>query len=144
MCFLDWPQLTDFDDQGPFRRAYKGKGFENGDFRRNSQHFRALYNDIAEYSDAYIDEVFHERPVVQRDDEYLHADCAGKYVNIVDGVRFTWGQPDYSDTAVYVLGICHAYGIGADDRYTIASFLQRYVNETVKDNKYLEGAYWRE
>ncbi|MDR1917351.1 MAG: hypothetical protein LBQ58_12375 [Synergistaceae bacterium] len=127
ICVLEWPQVTDFDDVDLYDRV-RDVIFSPAEFQKNPAMFRPLYNDIQEYSDEYINEIFQERPVIEKDGLYVHADCRSKYVNIIDGCRLTVGQPDNADLAVFITGGCMAWGVGADDRYTIASFLQNYVN----------------
>lgn len=56
-------------------------------------------------------------------------DKTGKYVNVVNGYRLTTDTPtDYSNT-VYMFGNSICYGFGAGDSETIASVMQREINE---------------
>lgn len=56
-------------------------------------------------------------------------DVRGKNVNIIGGHRVTCHQPTHNDSYIYVYGGCCTFGVGASDEHTIASHLQKIVNE---------------
>ncbi|GHV50991.1 hypothetical protein FACS1894216_04170 [Synergistales bacterium] len=127
VCILLAPTIPDFknwtlDDNAP-------KKFSSEFFRTNPDYFKRLYSDIDEYSDDYIGEIFAERAVVDRGGYNAHADCRGKYVNIIDGKRLTVGNPSCCDYGIVFYGGCFQYGIGTDDRHSMPSVLQEKINE---------------
>ncbi len=74
---------------------------------------------------------------------YIGADGArhfenqdGKYLNIVNGHRLTTGQPENFSRTIYVVGGCGIFGIGARDEGTLASQLQRLLNENVPEESF--------
>jgi hypothetical protein len=140
-CVLEWPQIGDFNDlkwlEGGEKIVFSPK-----EYQENPDRFSSLYDDLPEYSPDYIREIFQERPIVQVGDSVMHADCAGRHVNIINGRRLTAGQPDEAECGVYVLGGCMAWGIGTDDRHTISSFLQGYANEYYGSVKNLRCAVY--
>lgn len=52
-----------------------------------------------------------------------------KYVNVIDGMRVTVEQPENFKGRVHIFGASIAYGFGVEDRYTLASCIQRLLNE---------------
>ena len=56
-------------------------------------------------------------------------DTCGKCVNISGGHRTTVGQPKQYERTIYIVGGCHIFGVGCSDKGTIASHLQRLLNE---------------
>ncbi|MCH5208992.1 MAG: hypothetical protein J1F04_08910 [Oscillospiraceae bacterium] len=62
-------------------------------------------------------------------------DNQGKNVNIIGGHRVTCHQPTHNDSNLYIYGGCCTFGVGASDEHTIASHLQKIVNESVPEYK---------
>lgn len=71
------------------------------------------------------------------------SDKRSEHVNIVDGHRVTAYQPDRSSNSicVYICGICLSFGLGTDDRRTVASYLQQMFNEKLPDSKVIVHNY---
>ena len=56
-------------------------------------------------------------------------DCCSTYYNVVGGMRVTVNQPTDYENTIYVFGPCTARGALVEDKNTIASILQKMVNE---------------
>jgi [citrate (pro-3S)-lyase] ligase len=63
-------------------------------------------------------------------------DFSNEYVHIVNGVRFTAGQPSDYHNRIYIHGACTVRGTGVEDSQTIASYLQESLNEIQADKTY--------
>ena len=57
------------------------------------------------------------------------ADKTGKYVNVVNGYRVTTDTPTDFTNTVYLFGNSICYGLGTEDKDTVASILQREINK---------------
>jgi|GEM_PF-2354977 len=57
-------------------------------------------------------------------------------VNISAGIRVTTNQPQYSDNNIYIMGDCRYFGTGQPDDGTIASNLQKLINEQGISNSF--------
>ena len=57
-------------------------------------------------------------------------DCRGKFYNVVGGMRMTLGQPSKSVHTAYLFGPCTARGAMVSDGNTVASLLQKRLNES--------------
>jgi len=68
-------------------------------------------------------------------------DADGKYVNIVGGHRVTEGQPQNHKRTVFIVGGCNIFGIGASDKGTIASFLQKLLNKFAPEQQFIVQNY---
>lgn len=55
-------------------------------------------------------------------------DREGKYLNIMNGHRLTYGQPKTFKRTIYIVGGCGIFGIGVRDEGTLASQLQKLLN----------------
>lgn len=62
--------------------------------------------------------------------------CNGKYLNIVNGHRLTLGQPKRFKRNIYVVGGCGIFGIGVRDGGTLASQLQRLLNNAAPEEAF--------
>lgn len=56
-------------------------------------------------------------------------DYKSQYYNVTNGERHTEGQPKNYDRTIYFFGPCLIYGYYVEDKYTIASLLQKRLNE---------------
>lgn len=81
-------------------------------------------------------------------DSYVGTDGArhmkdhhSKYFNTSNGHRITVGQPDNPKRTIYVLGGCNVLGIGARDEATLASQLQKLLNENVSEEGFIVENY---
>lgn len=83
-----------------------------------------------------IPKSYHDINGIRRFEEY-----SSKYVNIVGGHRVTEFQPQKRGRTVYLIGGCGIFGIGAEDKYTIASFLQQLLNTTLHEQTFTVQNY---
>ena len=100
--------------------------------RSNPPHIRMCHKDLWYYSDEYIKNIFLSVEVYEINEVLYQADCKSKYVNCFGGSRITTDQPEQYDSRVHMFGPSYLYGFGVEDKYTIASCLQRLLNA---DNK---------
>ena len=56
-------------------------------------------------------------------------DCRSDYYNVAGGMRLTLGQPDVYEHTAYLFGPCTARGAMVSDAHTVASILQKRLNE---------------
>ena len=141
MCSFTWPYLIDFDNAALYKNFYK-RDTSPAEYQKNPIRFKELYSDIAEYSSEYIRDVFEERQPTLRNHRAEHADHTSKYVTVINGQRLTVEQPDTANCGIYIYGGCNIFGIGTDDRHTIASSLQRYINRYYGSEKESECAVY--
>ena len=67
---------------------------------------------------------------VPRNGIYVLADTASKHYNVVNGTRVTTDQPEKYNKTIHIFGNCNAVGCFAEDRLTIASQLQKKLNDS--------------
>ncbi|MDR1917352.1 MAG: SGNH/GDSL hydrolase family protein [Synergistaceae bacterium] len=128
MCSVAWPTPRDFRDPALYEMFEQRKDFST-EYLIDTQFFQDMYSDVPEYSQEYMAEVCKVLPAVTRENYIMFDDFRGAFMNIVDGLRTTVGQPEKCRYAIYIYGGCIAFTSGVDDRYTIASILQKYVND---------------
>lgn len=68
-------------------------------------------------------------------------DVQGRCVNTLGGHRVTEWQPEKSRRTVFIIGGCVIFGVGASDKGTIASHLQKLFNELATDEQLIVENY---
>lgn len=68
-------------------------------------------------------------------------DGNGKCVNIAGGHRVTEGQPQIYKRTIFIVGGCVIFGIGASDKGTLASYLQKLFNELAPGQQFIVQNY---
>ncbi|GHS89609.1 hypothetical protein AGMMS49957_13170 [Synergistales bacterium] len=139
IVLLLWAGVTEFGIE-EWNDEYKDRGFMREVHRKNPPYFSELYDDIDEYSDAYIDELFREIPVFEDGGMIKFSDSYGEFLNVIGGDRLTPDTPPEYAHTIHIFGGCWGFGYGADDRNTMAATLQRHVNEASGG---LENAKWQ-
>lgn len=77
----------------------------------------------------YLKQVYDGSRVYELNGVKYLSDFYSKYVNVIDGKRVTYYQPNKYRNRIYVYGQCTARGTGVEDKHTIESFLQKMINE---------------
>lgn len=62
-------------------------------------------------------------------------DCSGELYNVINGERYTVGQPEKYQKTIYFVGPCFIYGAYVEDKNTIESFLQKHINNAQQEIK---------
>lgn len=68
-------------------------------------------------------------------------DVRGSYVNVEGGHRITAYQPHQWERTIFIVGGCSAFGIGAADEHTMASWLQKLLNERIGEDVFCVQNY---
>jgi [citrate (pro-3S)-lyase] ligase len=68
-------------------------------------------------------------------------DVQGRCVNTLGGHRVTEWQPEKGKRTVFIIGGCVIFGVGASDKGTIASHLQKLFNELAADEQLVVENY---
>lgn len=75
-----------------------------------------------------------------------YRDTSNTYINVINGLRKTTGQPSEYVGTIYLIGNSKVFGIGVRDEYTIASELQRIINlpyRVVNYSNYYKEMYFK-
>lgn len=77
-----------------------------------------------------IQNIFSGKGVIRRSTgDLAQEEHVSEYVNVINGMRVTMDQPTVAKNRVHIFRQSIAYGFGVEDRYTLASCLQRLLNE---------------
>lgn len=75
-------------------------------------------------------EIFDIPPKIQIEPGFIqHKDCTGNFLNVLAGERLTTDYKSDAKNSVYLFGGCVFFGYAESDENTVASFLQRKLNE---------------
>lgn len=126
-CFDEIVEMTDTEQD----RIEKEDG--NLYFSERLQDFAELYS-LGENSKEYLVElnnsIHFEVTRTFENNLILLKDKSSRLVNVENGIRRTCYQPKSYDGTIYCLGACTMWGWLVEDRYTIPSLIQKYVNDT--------------
>lgn len=105
-----------------------------------------LFDDVPYASPEYMEEIFSSPPVIEKGNILLNSDVRGQFLNVVNNTRVTTDVPDQFDNTIYLYGQWATMGVGTEDRHTIVSWLQRFLNEKVEGKRYrvVNMAVWGE
>ena len=65
-----------------------------------------------------------------------HENKKSRYINVVNGERYTEGQPENSRNSIYMLGGCVFFGYAVEDAHTISSYLQDSINKRLGEEQW--------
>ncbi len=71
-----------------------------------------------------------------------HIDFSNKYIHVLNGQRKTSEVPEEYGNTIYLLGGCVFFGYAEEDKYTLASYLQRRLNKEKKTWRVVNLATW--
>lgn len=87
----------------------------------------------------YLQAVYDGVKVFERNGIRYLSDFESRYVNIINGRRVTYYQPQIYVNKIYMFGQCTLRGTGVEDKDTIASVLQRLVNHKYPNSYKVEN-----
>lgn len=100
--------------------------FDFNNIHKEANRICALY---PKQSLEYIESLYEGIFVYDNGKRKVLKDYYSRNVNIVEGLRRTTDQPARYSHTIYILGACTMRGTGVHDRDTVASILQRAVND---------------
>lgn len=101
-------------------------------FKSAPTHILNQYSELPQYDDTYFAEVFSEPTPILHTTRIVMSDFTSRFVNVVDNLRLTTGQPEKFNNTIHMFGGSDVYGFGFEDSHTIASFLQTELNASAK------------
>lgn len=117
--------------------------------------FPKMYEDIDQYmmefrelvgtdvKKEYVENLGKITQIIHKGEYLCHEDIAGPCVNVVGGKRITKYQPVNSSRTIHVYGRCGAFGYAVEDRDTLPSQLQWFLNQAgYKDIKVVNHGLW--
>lgn len=106
--------------------------------RKNLTYADILYRDLPQYSIDYFKYIlfdfYKEAPIVSKKRGLYHSNLISKYINIMNGFRHTVGVPIEYENSIYIFGNSMTFSSGSEDKHTIASFLQKSINDNFEKN----------
>ena len=96
------------------------------------QYYNDYYDNFDDIQNIYRTTVFDFRPI-KKYGVYVLPNATSKYCNVVNNHRVTTDNPENYEHTIYFFGCCCAFGLCAEDKFTVESILQRRVNDVYKD-----------
>lgn len=108
--------------------------------------FPKMYEDIETYmpefrelmgtdvTKEYVENIGKVTQIIKKGKYLCHEDISNPYVNIVEGKRITAHQPKHCNRTLHVYGRCGVFGYAVEDKDTLPSQLQLFLNKAGYDN----------
>lgn len=125
-----FPMLKDIINRTPAEEDILSKMLEtinNKKLNENLDIYEEVYDEYADIGEAA--KVLKGVPVIVKNGYKVHSDYTSEKVNVINNRRFTTDVPDKFDNTIYIFGKSGVYGYGVEDRDTIASKLQNFINK---------------
>ncbi|MCL1880253.1 MAG: hypothetical protein FWF71_06540 [Actinomycetia bacterium] len=124
------PNSPAIEHPSAFERYLLEKKIKRGGSGPNIQeYFKRSHTDELYSLQEYQDLLRIELPAVPYKDYWRHTDVHSDKVNIVGGERLTTDLPESYNRTLHVFGDSTALNYGMEDRFTVASCLQRLINQ---------------
>lgn len=130
-----FPMLKDIVNRTPAEEDILSKMLEtinNKKLNENLEIYEEVYDEYADIGEAA--KVLKGVPVIVKNGYKVHSDYNSEKVNVINNRRFTTDVPDKYDNTIYIFGKSGVYGYGVEDRDTIASRLQKFINDRYGKN----------
>lgn len=110
---------------------YAVHGKKTGD-ALSEEMYQDFFDDL--YTREYAEQILHIHYSVEtKSGTGKLKDHNSKYYRVINGERYTKGQPSKPIQNIYFFGVCFIYGHYVEDKYTIESLLQKRLNESGND-----------
>ena len=117
-------------------------------FPKMFQHIDQYEHELAgifgeKYSRVYVENLGKIPQVVKKGAIYCHEDYASNYVNVINGQRQTFYQPDNFVRTIHIYGRCGVFGYAVEDCDTMPSQVQKYLIEKgITDIRVVNHGLW--
>lgn len=91
----------------------------------------------------YIENIGKITQIIKKGKYLCHEDITSPHVNVIEGKRITVYQPAQNTRTIHVYGRCGAFGYAVEDKDTLPSQLQLFINESRNnDIKVINHGLW--
>lgn len=91
----------------------------------------------------YVENIGKITQIIKKGNYLCHEDITGSCVNVIGGKRITTYQPINSNRTIHVYGRCGAFGYAVEDKDTLPSQLQWFINQAgYNDIKVVNHGLW--
>ena len=149
--YFRYPRATDIINKSLNEKFLCDNEIIPADYRKNFEKYKKKilevigYNDSEENIDKYLINII--TPVVNKGKTIELQDICSKYINIVGGRRVVTDQKEVYKKTVYIVGPSWVFGKYEKDNDTIASCIQRKLNESNMQyrvvNCGIPGMHWQ-
>lgn len=133
--FFDFPHFDKLVNPDDIDKKFIGK--KPFKLRKNKEFLNLLYGDNPECRE-YIENFLQLCTPINNGKYYTQKDVSSKLYNVSNGIRKTAYDPNLENAKkIWIYGPCITVGTYVSDSYTIASFLQKKINNDSKPYRML-------
>ncbi len=112
-----------------------------GAIKANAETMKTALNEFIETPEGIREVLSTPTAYIGTDGARHLCDCSGRYLNVANGHRSTVNQPAAAKRTIYTVGGCGILGIGVRDAGTLASKLQKILNEQAPEQGFIVENY---
>lgn len=95
------------------------------------------------YSKEYVEAIGKIPQIIKVAHIYQHENCSSELINVKNGKRVTFYQPQKYTRTIHMYGRCGVFGYAVEDRDTIPSLLQNeLIHHGIKDIRVVNHGLW--
>ncbi len=134
LCLLSCPCLLDLENRTDRENIIAAHPEPGAEWITSEEGLKVFCQGLEEYDMKKIDEIMSFN-FIANNTGVRNLDIRNDMLNVIDGIRFTTDTPDDFTRTVHMFGPSTLFGVGVEDKNTLPSFIQRYVNEHFPDKK---------
>ena len=125
--FIEPPKSFFIQGLSSFEKERLKWTFDFNNISSERERLKKIYGE--NFDEDYLLSVYDGAKVVDIGDHKKLVDFQNDYVHIQGGIRFTTDTPPSATRKIHIFGACTVRGTGVEDSQTVASCLQRILNE---------------
>lgn len=130
MILTNFPSMGRYKDSAEFRKQLRGLEQTRRILRKDKSGNVKTPLDKFGYTNSEVLELMEAPPVITNlDGSTAMGDNDHPLIKVKDNKRATAYQPEHFQNRIYFVGTCHDWGVNAPFDKTIASYLQKMLNE---------------
>lgn len=127
LCILRCPMVMDLEQKTEREALLAMHTEKDEEWFQSDEGIQVFCDGLKEYDREKIDEMMDFQFIGNHTGVY-NMDVRNSMLNVIDGIRFTSDTPFMYNRTIHMFGPSTLFGVGVEDKHTISSYVQRYVN----------------
>lgn len=134
LCILRCPLVMDIEQKTEREALLAMHTVQDKEWFRSQEGIQVFCDGLKEYDGKKINEMM-DFQFIGNHTGVHNIDVRNSMLNIIDGIRFTSDTPFLYNRTIHMFGPSTLFGVGVEDKHTISSYVQRYVNQKFPEKK---------
>lgn len=134
LCILRCPLVMDIEQKTEREALLAMHTVQDKEWFRSQEGIQVFCDGLKDYDGKKINEMM-DFQFIGNHTGVHNIDVRNSMLNIIDGIRFTSDTPFVYNRTIHMFGPSTLFGVGVEDKHTISSYVQRYVNQKFPEKK---------